>query len=159
MIYHFGAYAFDGTGRQLRCRGRDVSLQPKVMSLLEVLLHQRGRIVPREVLLRALWPDAIVTEASLTRLVKELRRALGDDGRKQRAIQTVHTRGYRFVAVVRIENGDGPRSELRSIELARESLEAALDLGARDLRARVQDFTNACMIAIRNADGVSGSGR
>jgi len=151
MTYHFGVYVFDARSGLLHRRGQEVRVQPKVMSLLALLLHQRGRLVPRDVLIRSLWPDAIVTKASLSRLVKEARRVVGDDGRDQRVIQTLHTRGYRFVADVRVENGDGPSSQERAIELARASLEAALEIGGRDLRARVQDFADACLLAIRDA--------
>ena len=151
MTYHFGDYVLDERSGVLRRRGQDVRVQPKVMSLLALLLHQRGRVVPRDVLIRSLWPDAIVTEASLSRLVKEARRTVGDDGRDQRVIQTLHTRGYRFVADVHVENGDGPSPEETAIELARASLEAALERGGRDLRARVQDFADACLLAIRDA--------
>lgn len=151
MTYHFGSYVFHERSGLLQRDGRDVPVQPKVLSLLTLLLHQRGRLVPRDVLLRALWPDAIVTEASLTRLVKEARRAVGDDGRSQLVIQTLHTRGYRFIAEVRIENGDGTSAEERAVELARKSLEAALEIGGRDIRARVHDFADACLVAIREA--------
>lgn len=151
MIYHFGRFAFDEKHGLLRRDGAELRVQPKVIDLLCVLIHQHGRVVPREVLSRALWPDAIVTEASLVRVVKLARRALDDDSREQRVIQTLHRRGYRFVADVRSENA-GPASEQeRAIELARASLEAALEIGSRDVRVRVQDFAEVCLIAIREA--------
>jgi DNA-binding winged helix-turn-helix (wHTH) protein len=151
MVYHFGPFAFDEREGVLRRNGRDVRVQPMVIDLLALLIHQHGRVVPREVLIRSLWPDAIVTDASLSRLVKLARRAVGDDGREQRVIQTLHRRGYRFAAGVRVENGDGASPQERAIELARSSLEAALEIGGRDLRARVQDFAEACLVAIRQA--------
>ena len=143
-------------GRVLRCGGGELRLQPKVFELLHLLILHRARVVPREVLLRELWPDACVTVASLTRLVKEARRAVGDDGRGQRVILTVHGFGYRFVAPLE-ETGVGATSEAeRAIDLARRSLETALELGARDLRARVRDYAETCRLAVRTA--LHGSG-
>ena len=84
VIYAFGECELDEARRALARRGREVRLQPKVLDLLLFLLRHRERVVPKEVLFRELWPDVIVTEASLTRLVKEARRAVGDDGRRQR---------------------------------------------------------------------------
>lgn len=147
----FHDFELDEATRSLLRAGTRVALQPKVFDLLAFLLRHRAQVVPRDVLLRALWPDAIVTEASLTRLVKEARRALGDDGRSQRVIQTLQRRGYRFVARVRVLENDSNGEAERSVELARRSLEAALDRGAADLRERVRDFVRQCELAIRSA--------
>lgn len=153
MRYRFDDLELDTDLRTLRRAGRTVPLQPKVFELLELLLLHRDRVVPKAVLKRELWPDAIVTDASLTRLVKEARRALGDDGRRQRAIRTAPRFGYRFCARVRVANGSGPSEAQRAIELARRSLEASLDVGARDLRDRVADFAQTCLRIVEGSRG------
>lgn len=157
MVYRFRDCEIDEARRVLRRGGRERPLQPKVMDLLLFLLRHRARMVPKELLFRELWPDAIVTEASLTRLVKEARRAVGDDGRRQRVIRTAHRRGYRFVCEVEVRNGDDASEEERVIELARRSLEASVEFGALDLRERVREFAEACLLAIQTARRESGN--
>lgn len=154
--YRFGDFELDVARRELR-RGNGVCrIQPKVFALIHFLVLHRTRVVEKEVLFREIWPDAFVGTASLTRLVKEARRAVGDDGRQQRVVQTVHGVGYRFVAPV-ATNQLAAHSEFEhSIDLARRSLEAALELGARDLRARVRDYAETCLMAVHTAQRESG---
>ena len=55
-------------------------------------------MVTKEEILDEVWGDRFVSESALTSRVKSLRKAVGDDGRTQRVIRTVHGRGYAFVA-------------------------------------------------------------
>jgi hypothetical protein len=128
------------------------------LDLLLLVLQHRGRVAPKELLLRELWADTVVTDASLTRLVKEARRALGDDGRRQRLIKTVRGRGYRFAAVIKMGNGGeiGDGEEERAVELARRSLEAVIERSGMRLRERVHVFVEACQLAIQNARRTNG---
>ena len=151
MLYRFGRCELDEPRRQLSRDGREQAVQPKVLDLLLFLVRHRARVVPKEVLFRELWPDAIVTEASLTRLVKEARRAIGDDGRRQGMIRTANRRGYRFVAEVEARNGETHTEEEQAIELARRSLEASVEFGALELRERVREFADTCLVAIQTA--------
>jgi DNA-binding winged helix-turn-helix (wHTH) protein len=155
-MYRFGECELDEARRTLARRGGEVRLQPKVLDLLLFLLRHRERVVPKEVLFRELWPDVVVTEASLTRLVKEARRAVGDDGRRQRVLRTSHGRGYRFAAAVAAHNGEGRSEEESRIDLARRSLEAAIEYGGLDLRERVREFVGACLGAIEIARSARG---
>ncbi len=108
MIYRFLDCELDEARRTLVRDGEELPVQPKVLDLLVFLARHRARMVPKDLLFRELWPDTIVTEASLTRLVKEARKAVGDDGRRQGVIKTAHRRGYRFVAEVAVSNGGAP---------------------------------------------------
>jgi DNA-binding winged helix-turn-helix (wHTH) protein len=99
-VIRFGDFELDETRRELRRSGASVPVQPKVLELLAFLIRHRERVVPQAELLRALWPDAVVTSASLARALKEARRALGDDGATQRVIRTHRGGGYRFVAAL-----------------------------------------------------------
>ncbi len=154
--YQFGDYELDASERALRHRGRACRVQPKVFALIHFLILHRARVVAKETLFREIWPDAYVGTASLTRLVKEARRAVGDDGREQRVIQTLHGYGYRFVAEVEATAENGDSEVEQTIDLARRSLEAALELGARDLRARVRDYAETCLSAVHTAQRESG---
>jgi DNA-binding winged helix-turn-helix (wHTH) protein/tetratricopeptide (TPR) repeat protein len=96
----FLEYVLDPLGARLWRGDEVVPLRPKTFALLELLLARRGRLVGKDELLGTLWGDAAVSEGVLTSTVKELRRALADDSRAPRLIETVHRRGYRFIAEV-----------------------------------------------------------
>jgi DNA-binding winged helix-turn-helix (wHTH) protein/tetratricopeptide (TPR) repeat protein len=98
MVYTFGEYELDADRYQLRWRGDELELEPKVFEVLAYLLEQRDRVVPKMELLEKLWPDQIVGEWSLTRCISVARKALQDSPSEQRVIRTLYGRGYRFVA-------------------------------------------------------------
>ncbi|HEX6423396.1 MAG TPA: AAA family ATPase [Acidimicrobiales bacterium] len=108
MIYAFEGFELDGEGYELRRQGRHVALEPQVFEVLRYLVAHRDRVVAKEELLDEIWGTRFVTESALTTRIKEVRQALGDDGRTQRMVRTVTGRGYRFVGEV-VEAGDlGP---------------------------------------------------
>jgi len=94
----FGPFAFDRQNRLLWREGAEVSLPPRVLGVLELLIDRQGQVVARQDLMDAVWKDAFVTDTSLAEAVSFLRQALGDDPQAPRYIQTVHRRGYRFLA-------------------------------------------------------------
>jgi eukaryotic-like serine/threonine-protein kinase len=96
----FGPFAFDRTSRLLRRGDVELPLPPRVLGVLELLLARAGEVVGRQELIESVWKDAFVTDTSLAEAVSVLRQALGDDPQSPRYIQTVHRRGYRFVAPV-----------------------------------------------------------
>jgi TolB-like protein/DNA-binding winged helix-turn-helix (wHTH) protein len=89
--------------------GTAIRLEPKVMEVLVCLAGHAGEPLPKETLLRAVWPDTFVSEAVLSRCISELRRVFEDDARQSRIIETIPKRGYRLVAPV--ERVDGPATE------------------------------------------------
>lgn len=99
----FEGYRFDFVDRVLSQDGRDVPLPPRAVGILTCLLERAGRIVSKHELLDAVWKDAHVSETSLTEAIGLLRQGLGDDPQHPRFIQTVHRRGYRFVAQIALE--------------------------------------------------------
>ena len=100
MIYVFDAYEFDTDRRALRLAGTPVDLEPKVFDLLAYLIQHHDQFVSREKLYAQLWSQQFVSEAALTYCIAEARKAVGDNGRAQRVIKTIHSRGYRFIAPV-----------------------------------------------------------
>jgi len=102
LIYSFGAYQLDPTERRLVCDGREVRLPPKVFELLVILVERHGLLVEKDDLIRAIWPDMVVEEITLTGNVSRLRKALGDAPGQDESqyIETVSKRGYRFIANV-----------------------------------------------------------
>jgi DNA-binding winged helix-turn-helix (wHTH) protein len=105
MRFRWGECELDRETRSLARAGRVVRVQPLVLDLLLLLLRHRSRVVSENVLRRELWHGVRVSEASLRRLVKEARRTIGDDGERQRQIETVRGRGLRFAAPVGVEDG------------------------------------------------------
>ncbi len=109
-VYEFGDFHLDVEERQLLRRdGTAVPLTPRVFSTLRYLVEHSGRVLDKEVLMEAVWPDAIVEENNLAQNISTLRRAFGESPGSQRYIVTVPGRGYRFIAeVTQWENGKVP---------------------------------------------------
>ena len=98
MRISFGPFAFDPQNGLLWREGIEVALPPRVLGVLGTLIERPGEVVPRQELLDRVWKDAFVTDTSLAEAVSVLRQALGDDPQSPTYVQTVHRRGYRFVA-------------------------------------------------------------
>ncbi|MGC1522045.1 MAG: FHA domain-containing protein [Steroidobacteraceae bacterium] len=84
--------------RQLTRAGVPVPLEPKMFTLLEVLIQRSPAVVTYDELDELLWPKVYVARTSLTRLVSELRTLLGDDPSDAKIIRTVYKTGYAFAA-------------------------------------------------------------
>lgn len=125
--WRFGAFELDPDGPALREDGAPVALGSKALRLLVVLAEARGDFVPKETLVETVWPGVAVSDASLYTALREARRAVGDDGRSQRVIETRKGRGYRFAAPLRARH-----APLRGRHELREALEAALGVPAPD---------------------------
>ncbi len=104
----FGEFEIQpGTGRLLR-NGRRVRIEPRAFELLALLARERGRLVEKDEILAVVWSGAAVTDNALTRAVARVRRALGDAAREPRFVETVHARGYRFLAEVEVVEPGAP---------------------------------------------------
>ena len=90
----FQSFTLDLQRLCLRGPAGEVDLRPKSFEVLRYLAEHAGRVVPKEEVIKAVWPDVTVTDESLTRCISEVRRAIGDDA--QEIIKTVSRRGYLF---------------------------------------------------------------
>ena len=97
----FGEFELDVPAGSLRRRDEVIPLRPKTWAVLRMLAERAGHLVTNRELLDAVWADTAVTPNVLTNVIGELRVALGDRSQPARYVQTVHRRGYRFVAEVR----------------------------------------------------------
>ena len=95
----------------------EIQLEPKTFRLLLFFIENRARLVEKNELLDAVWKDAFVTENAMTREIAKLRKALGDDSKTPKYIQTVHTQGYRFIAEVTEIDGGGESSTVPATNL------------------------------------------
>src|SRR6184192_2999302 len=100
MRLRFADCVLDLRARQLERQGRNLPLEPKVYELLEALIKRRPAVVTNNELDELLWPQVYVARTSLTRLVSELRAALGDTPQGSHVIRTVYKTGYAFCAEV-----------------------------------------------------------
>ncbi len=100
-LLEFGPYRLDPAERVLLRDGRPVSLTPKAIDTLLALTENHGHIMDKEELLKKVWPDTFVEEATLAKNVSTLRQTLGDTGETPLYIETVPRRGYRFIGEVR----------------------------------------------------------
>jgi TolB-like protein len=101
MIYSFADFELDLATVELRVGGAAVSLEPQVFALLALLVENRERLVSKDELIEKVWDGRVVSDAAVASRVKSARHALGDDGKSQRFIKTIHGQGYRFVAEAR----------------------------------------------------------
>ncbi|HEV7650420.1 MAG TPA: winged helix-turn-helix domain-containing protein [Actinophytocola sp.] len=98
MRVSFADFDLDTTTFELRRDGVRVPMEPQVFDVLAYLVRHRDRVVHKTELLDVVWGDRFVSDSALTSRIKRVRQALGDDGRSQRWVKTVHGRGYRFAA-------------------------------------------------------------
>lgn len=112
MIYVFGNYTLDTWCCELQRSGQALTLRPKVFHLLAYLLEQRNRVVSKQELFEHLWPQQMISEATLDSCIAEARHAVGDSGQTQHTIRTRRGHGYRFVAAVEA------RSQVTTTEVA-----------------------------------------
>lgn len=96
----FESFEIDFVRRRLLRAGEEVHLTPKAFSLLALLVEAAPRVVPKSELHGCLWPNGVVSDATLAGLVKELRRALAGHESRSSFIRTVHRVGYAFDAPV-----------------------------------------------------------
>jgi TolB-like protein/Tfp pilus assembly protein PilF len=117
MIHRFEDCELDTDRRELRRAGVLVPVEPQVFELLAYLISRPSRVVTKDELNEAIWNGRIVSESALSSRIKSARQAIGDDGKSQSLIRTVHGRGFRFVggaagdALPATADGAGPAYE------------------------------------------------
>lgn len=108
-----GPLRLNARDQRLSVNDQPVVLTGKSLALLRTLMQNPQTLVTKDQLFDAVWPGVIVSESVLTTAVKEVRRALGDDARNPRFIETAHGRGYRFLLPV--QEQDQQLSEIPGI--------------------------------------------
>src|SRR6266540_5820579 len=103
--WRFADFRLDPANACLWRGTQAIALTPKAFDVLHYLVTHAGRLVTKDTLLDAVWPETAVSDAVVRIAIGELRRALGDTVQAPRFIATVHRRGYRFLTPV---TQDGP---------------------------------------------------
>jgi len=124
-IYAFDDFQIDASRRLLLLRGEPVPLKPRVFDTLLYLASHQGRVLEKDELMGAIWPDTTVEENNLNQNVSTLRRALGESRGDNRYIVTVPGRGYQFVACVRTRTVPAVETQQKDQGLLASDREAA----------------------------------
>jgi Tol biopolymer transport system component/DNA-binding winged helix-turn-helix (wHTH) protein len=95
--YRWDHYVLDLDAYRLEREGVPVSLEPKAFNLLAVMVQRPGHLFTKQEIFDLVWPGTAVTDHALTRIVAQIRRVLGDEAREARYLETVPTRGYRWI--------------------------------------------------------------
>jgi len=112
VAYTFGPFALEPKTRRLLRTGEEIHLSPKAFDLLQFLIEERARAIPRAELHKRLWPSTFVLETNLASLVAEVRRALDDSADDPQYVRTMHRVGYWFIGSA---SQEGARVESRHL--------------------------------------------
>jgi Tol biopolymer transport system component/DNA-binding winged helix-turn-helix (wHTH) protein len=105
-LYEFGSFRFDADSKTLWSKEELISLPPKALDVLLLLLENDGKIVSKQEILKTVWADTFVEEGVLTQNIYKLRNTLGTDENGKQFIENIARRGYRFAASLKILNAD-----------------------------------------------------
>lgn len=97
QCYYFDEYSLDKKRFLLSHNGEPCFVEPKCIDLLIFLIENHDRVVTKDEVLSAIWPGRVIAESTISTLVKQLRKSIGDNGKEQSLIRTVHGRGFQFV--------------------------------------------------------------
>jgi TolB-like protein/cytochrome c-type biogenesis protein CcmH/NrfG len=98
LCYRFDDVVIDCENFRIQKDGVRQTLTPRGFDVLLFLIEKRERVVEKQELFEQIWKESFVTDNALTRVIKEIRRAIGDDADAPRYIETIPKRGYRFIA-------------------------------------------------------------
>ena len=102
MQYAFDGFVLDLDRGDLRHEDVVLPTEPMTYAVLTHLVQNSARLVPKDELVEKVWDGRFISDAAISTVIKSLRRVLGDDGKQQRYVRTVHGRGFRFAGDVRI---------------------------------------------------------
>lgn len=140
MILSFAGHSLDRDRAELRGPGGVVALEPKAFAVLALLAENHDRVVDKDEMIEVVWGGRFMSDAAVTTVVKQVRRAIGDDGAAQEIIRTVRGRGYRLVAPVTLSVAAGVAAPVEAttevagpptiavLPFARAGVDAALDV-------------------------------
>lgn len=110
VVYKLGSITIQPFSRTAEREGELLPLSARAFDALLLLVERQGQTVSKAELMAAIWADTHVDESSLPVMISSIRRAIGDDGRSQKMIQTVSKAGYRLVGEVKVVHPQLPRA-------------------------------------------------
>ena len=142
--FRVGAWLVRPSLNTVSRNGASIHVQPKVMEVLVSLASQPGEAIPKDQLLKTIWPDTFVTDDVLVGSISELRRVFEDDAREPRFIQTIPKRGYRLIAPVEPANGALDKAAV----LNHSQTGGTLTTGVSHWRLRAAAFAGAALLLV-----------
>ena len=100
MAYRFANCSIDSERHVLLRQNKSVHVEPQVFEILLTLARKRGRLVTKDELVESVWRGLNVSDATISARINAARKAVGDTGREQTIIKTVHGRGFQMIAEV-----------------------------------------------------------
>jgi DNA-binding winged helix-turn-helix (wHTH) protein len=147
FVYRFGPYQLDVNGQRLLDGPDIVSLPPREMAVLRLLVDHAGRVVTREHLIEAVWGNTPITDNRLDRTISDIRKAIDPRPDGTSRIQSVKGQGYRFAA--RVERVAIAEASVVADVLAMRKVQlesrAALDTWTTDAMARTPQQIEAAL--------------
>ena len=104
MLYTFDQFALDTDRFEISQNGIAIHAEPQVIELLNYFVRNSGRLVTRDELNQAVWKGRVVSDSAISGRIKIARKLLGDDGRQQKYIRTIHKKGFSFNAQVQADD-------------------------------------------------------
>jgi DNA-binding winged helix-turn-helix (wHTH) protein/predicted negative regulator of RcsB-dependent stress response len=117
-VFEFGGFRLDAAARTLTCGGEPIELTDKPFDLLHVLARAAGSIVSKEHLVEQVWNGAAIGDSNISQHLLFLRRALRDEDRPHRIVQTIHGNGYRLLPQVRVRVESDPHEPRKAFRAA-----------------------------------------
>lgn len=115
QCFRFDDFFLDGGEKVLLQNGKPIPLTPKSFQLLFELVKNHGHLLSRDALMKAVWADSFVEDGNLAFTIRLLRKALGDNAKNPRFIETVNKRGYRFIGETETIKPDFAETKLKSV--------------------------------------------
>jgi len=129
----FDRYTVDLRTARLWRGKRAIALTSQTFAVLRYLVEHAGQVVSKAELFTALWPNTVVSDGALTFCIVELRKALGDDAKAPRFIETVHRCGYRFIApLTATAPAEGSTFQVPSAHSPIHNLQSAIPMVGRE---------------------------
>ncbi|MCC2616165.1 winged helix-turn-helix domain-containing protein [Aestuariibacter halophilus] len=129
MIVTFEQYRLDTDNYQLCKNGIPIKVERQVFAVLHTLIENRHKVVTKQDLVDGVWNGRVMSDAAISSRIKSARQAVGDDGKRQRLIKTVHGIGFRFVGHI--------DAQPTSTQIAAPNMDSAVKLGSDDQRPSI----------------------
>ncbi len=120
-LYHFDDIVIECENFRVQKGDETRTLAPRAFDLLVYLIEHRNRVIEKPELFEQIWKDVHVTDNALTRAIKDIRRAIGDDAVAPHYIETVPKRGYRFIAEVKTPDEAKPEPQQPMANVSQET--------------------------------------
>jgi len=147
-IYQFTGFRLEVQERLLLRNGAAVSITPKIFDMLLLFLENPNRLLGKDEIMKTVWPDTHVDEATLTRTISELRKTLGQTPGEANFVQTVPKRGYRFIAPVETVFDPAPEVAVTVEPVSPPSVAPAVPSNLQPLRTNLWKFRPLAILSL-----------